>query len=73
MKAATARAYLDDMPIAEFATTVVPFLDPRTGDGCIRYTRDSIDDRAGCTGASHDGQFGASARRWRWCCSDGRR
>jgi hypothetical protein len=43
MKAATARAYLDDMPIAEFATTVVPFLDARTGDGCVRYTRDSID------------------------------
>jgi hypothetical protein len=43
MKAATARTYLDDMPIAEFAATVVPFLDARTGVGCIRYTRDSID------------------------------
>jgi hypothetical protein len=43
MKAATARAYLDNMPIAEFAATVVPFLDARTGVGCIRYTRDSID------------------------------
>jgi hypothetical protein len=43
MKAATARAYLDDMPIAEFAATVVPFLEARTGVGCIRYTRDSID------------------------------
>jgi hypothetical protein len=38
------RAYLDDMPIAEFDATVVPFLDARTGVvGCIRYTRDLID------------------------------
>jgi hypothetical protein len=43
MKAATAQAYLDDMPIAEFAATVVPFLDARAGVGCIRYTRESID------------------------------
>jgi hypothetical protein len=54
MKATTARAYLDDMPIAEFAATVVPFLDARTGVGCIRYTRDSIDAWIGQGGRALD-------------------
>ena len=43
MLPATARAYLDDMSVAEFESTVVPFLEARAGIGCRRYTKISID------------------------------
>jgi len=43
MKAMTARAYLDDLPVALFDALVAPHLEARKIGRHLRYTRASID------------------------------
>ena len=43
MRPATARAYLDDMAVALFNSTVTPFLDRRIVAGDLYFTRKSLD------------------------------
>jgi hypothetical protein len=43
MRLATARAYLDGMPLATFTALVAPHLEARRLGNEVRYTRASID------------------------------